>query len=74
MGDGLLAFVHLFLLIGITGYAFYLLAQGNTFRFGLIVACLFAYYFLVLHKSVKKEISRRRDEKRNKEKSGKEKK
>jgi hypothetical protein len=67
MGDWIFAFFHLFLLIGITGYAFYLLAQGNTFRFGLIVACLFAYYFLVLHKSVTKEIRRRREERKNRE-------
>jgi len=73
MGDWIFAFFHLFLLIGITGYAFYLLAQGDTFRFGLIVACLFAYYFLVLHKSVRKEIRRRREERRDKEKTGKEK-
>jgi len=67
MGDWIFAFFHLFLLVGISGYAFYLLAQGNTFRFGLIVVCLFAYYFLVLHKSVKKEIKRRREERKNRE-------
>ncbi len=67
MGDWIFAFFHLFMLVGIIGYAFYLLVQGNTFRFGLIVGCLFAYYFLVLHKSVKKEIRRRREERKNRE-------
>ncbi len=64
MVDWIFAFFHLFLLIGITAYALYSLAQGNTFRFGLIIAFLIAYYFLVLHKPVKKEIQRRREEKK----------
>ncbi len=67
MADWIFAFFHLFLLVGITAYAFYLLAQGYTSRFGLIVVCLFAYYFLALHKSVKKEIKRRREERKNRE-------
>jgi hypothetical protein len=67
MGDWIFAFFHLFLLVGITAYAFYLLARGNTFRFGLIIACLISYYFLVLHKSVKKEIKRRQEERKNRE-------
>ena len=68
MGDWLFAFFHLFLLIGIVAYAFYALIQGNTLRFGLIVVCLIVYYFLVLHKPVKTEIKRRREERTNKEK------
>jgi len=67
MGDWIFAFFHLFLLIGITIYAFYSLIQGNTFRFGLIVVCLIFYYFLALHKPVKTEITRRREERKNKE-------
>jgi Ca2+/Na+ antiporter len=67
MGDWVFAFFHLFLLIGIVAYALYALIQGKTLRFGLIVVCLIVYYFLVLHKPVKTEIKRRREEQKNKE-------
>jgi len=67
MGDWIFAFFHLFLLIGITAYALCSLIQGNTFRFGLIAVCLVAYYFLVLHKPVKAEMKRRREEKNKEE-------
>ena len=60
MSDWIFAFFHLFLLIGIIIYALVALAQGNTFRFGLIMICLTGYYFLVLHKPVKREIERRK--------------
>jgi hypothetical protein len=63
MFDYLFAFFHLFLLIGLLGYAFYSLIQGNTLRFVLIVACLVGYYFLALHKNVKKEIKRKKKSK-----------
>jgi hypothetical protein len=61
MVDWIFAFFHLFLLIGITGYAFHSLIQGNTSRFGLIIVFLIVYYVFVLHKPVKKEIERRRE-------------
>ena len=54
------ALVHLFLLIAIVIYAFVLLAQGNTQRFGLIAVCLILYYIVVLHTPVKREIQRRK--------------
>ncbi|MBE0461332.1 MAG: hypothetical protein IBX60_06840 [Candidatus Aminicenantes bacterium] len=60
MTDWLFAFFHLFLLIGIIGYAVFSLFQGNVFRFVLILLCLVGYYFLILQKSVKKEIKRKR--------------
>jgi len=60
MTDWLFAFFHLFLLIGTIGYAVFSLFQGNVFRFVLILLCLVGYYFLILHKSVKKEIQRKR--------------
>ena len=60
MSDWIFAFFHLFLLIGIIIYAFVTLIQGNAFRFGLIMICLIGYYFLVLHKPVKREIERRK--------------
>ena len=61
MIDYLFAFFHLFLLIGLLGYAVFSLIQGNTLRFALIFVCLAGYYFFVLHKNVKKEIQRKRD-------------
>jgi len=64
MFDYIFAFFHLFLLIGLLGYAFYFLIQGNAFRFALIIVCLTGYYFLALHKNVKKEIHRKRKNKK----------
>jgi hypothetical protein len=64
MIDYLFAFFHLFLLIGLLGYAFYSLIQGNTLRFALIIVCLLGYYFFALHKNVKKEILRKRKSKK----------
>ncbi|MBD3413476.1 MAG: hypothetical protein GF421_03470 [Candidatus Aminicenantes bacterium] len=58
--DWLFSFFHLFLLIGVLVYALVSLFLGNGLRFGLIMACLIAYYFLVLHKNVMKEIRRKR--------------
>jgi len=60
MFDWVFAFFHLFLLLAIVIYALYSLFQGNIFRFALIIALLVVYYFLVLHKNVKREIERRR--------------
>jgi uncharacterized membrane protein YfcA len=60
MFDWIFAFVHLILLLGVLGYAFVSLAQGNVLRFLTLILLLAAYYLLVLHKAVKKEIARRR--------------
>lgn len=60
MADWIFAFFHLFLLIALVAYAFFSLLQGNTLRFVFIIALLAGYYFLVLHKPVKKEIERKR--------------
>jgi ABC-type enterochelin transport system permease subunit len=60
MSDWIFAFFHLFLLVGIIVYAFVSLARGNAFRFAIIMICLVGYYFLVLHKPVKREIERRK--------------
>lgn len=64
MFDLIFAFFHLALLIGLLGYAFYSLFQGNALRFALIILCLAGYYFLALHKNVKKEIQRKRKKKK----------
>lgn len=64
MFDYIFAFFHLFLLIGLLGYAFYSLIQGNILRFVLIIVCLLGYYFLALHKNVNKEIQRKRKSKK----------
>ncbi len=60
MSDWIFAFFHLFLLLGVVGYTFFSLFQGNTYRFLVLLACLALYYFLVLHKAVMKEIRRKR--------------
>jgi hypothetical protein len=60
MFDTIFAFFHLFLLLGVLAYALYSLIEGNLLRFSLIVVCLVGYYFLALHKNVKKEIKRKR--------------
>jgi hypothetical protein len=64
MFDYIFAFFHLFLLIGLLGYAFYSLIQGNSLSFALIIVCLVGYYFLALHKNVKKEIQQKRKKKK----------
>ncbi len=63
MSDWIFAFFHLFLLLGIAIHAFYSLLQGNVLRFAIIVALLTGYYFIVLHKAVKKEIERKKKKK-----------
>jgi hypothetical protein len=61
VADWIFAFFHLFLLIGVIGYAFYsLIVYGNVDRFALIMGCLAIYYFVVLHKPVRQEIARRK--------------
>lgn len=60
MFDYFFAFFHLFLLLGVFAYAIYSLIEGNVLRFALIIICLVGYYFLALHKNVKKEIERKR--------------
>lgn len=64
MSEYIFAFFHLFLLIGLLGYAVFSLIQGNTHRFALIFVCLAGYYFFALHKNVKKEIQRKRKNKK----------
>lgn len=64
MFDYIFAFFHLILLIGLLGYAFYALFQGNILRFGLIIVCLVGYYFLALHKNVMNEIKRKKKNKK----------
>jgi len=61
MFDWIFAFFHLFLLIGILCYAVLSLFQGNVLRFALIIILLVGYYFLILHKNVKKEIERKKE-------------
>lgn len=60
MFDYIFAFFHLILLLGVFGYAVASLLEGNVLRFTLISVCLVGYYFLVLHKNVRKEIARKR--------------
>lgn len=60
MYDWIFAFVHLFLLLGVLGYAFISLAKGQLLRFLTLILLLALYYLLVLHKAVRKEIVRKK--------------
>ena len=60
MFNWIFAFAHLLLLAGILGYTLYSLIEGQILRFALLALLLTIYYFLVLHKAVKKEIDRKR--------------
>lgn len=59
MSDTIFAILHLFVLLGVLGYAVLSIFRGNAARGGLILVLLAVYYFLVLHKAVRKEIARK---------------
>lgn len=61
MIDWIFAFFHLFLFLGLIGYAVYSLFIGNSTRFFILTGALILYYLLVLHKGVRREIKRRKD-------------
>lgn len=61
MNGLIFAMFHMLLLFGAIGYAFYTLFQGNHLRFAMMTVVLILYYFLILHKAVKKEIERKRN-------------
>jgi Ca2+/Na+ antiporter len=63
MFDWIFSFIHLLVLLGALGYAFYFLFQGNVSKFIIIIGLITAYYLIVLHKAVKKEIERKRKKK-----------
>jgi len=58
------AFVHLVLLLGVVAYAVISFVQRNPVRGVLILLSLAIYYWAVLHSPVKKEIERRREQKK----------
>ncbi len=60
LGDTLFAVVHLLALIAVFLYGVVALVRGNRGRFAIVMAGLVVYYFVVLHKPVRKEIARRR--------------
>ena len=60
MFDWIFAFFHLLLFIGIISYGVYSLVTGNFLRSAVIMLMMIVYYFLVLHKGVKKEIERKK--------------
>jgi Flp pilus assembly protein TadB len=64
LGDTLFAFAHLVALVAFVVLAFVDLAHGRVVRCVVVLAALFVYYILILHKPVRKEIRRRKDEKR----------
>jgi hypothetical protein len=60
MFDWIFAFAHFFLFLGLLGYAFYSLIIRNYSRGILLLIFLGLYYFVILHKAVKKEVVRKR--------------
>jgi hypothetical protein len=68
MFDWIFTFIHLFLYLGLIGYAVYSLISGNTIRFFILAGGLILYYLLVLHKGVRSEIKRHRLVKQDREK------
>jgi hypothetical protein len=60
MSDTVFALLHLAALAAILAYAVFCLFTGSAGRGGLLLLLLAIYYFLVLHKAVRKEIARRR--------------
>ena len=60
LGDTLFAIVHVLALVAVFLYGVVALIRGNRGRFGVVMAGLIVYYFVVLHKPVRKEIARRR--------------
>ncbi len=59
-GDFVFAIFHLLALLAILVYGLLGLLRGNYWRFGIIIAGLVIYYFLVLHKGVRAEVARRK--------------
>ncbi|MDI6844721.1 MAG: hypothetical protein QME28_01140 [Candidatus Saccharicenans sp.] len=55
------ALIHLALFLGIIAFSIYDLIRGNFFRGLIWLAFIIAYYFIVLHPAVKKEIKRRKN-------------
>jgi hypothetical protein len=62
--DTIFAFIHMGGLLAALAYAVVSLVRGNAPRFALILALLAIYYIFILHPAVKKEIARRRSQKK----------
>jgi len=60
MFEWLFAFFHLALFLGLLSYALLNLVRGRWLSGLLLLAFLAAYYFIVLHSAVIKEINRKR--------------
>jgi hypothetical protein len=60
VSDTLFALFHLAVLLAVLIYAIYSCVAGQVSRGALILILLVIYYFLVLHKAVRKELARRR--------------
>jgi hypothetical protein len=61
LGDTVFAVAHMLALAAVFIYGLVALVRGNRPRFAVVMGGLVLYYFLVLHKPVKKEIARRRE-------------
>ncbi|HUM78768.1 MAG TPA: hypothetical protein PK962_02205 [Candidatus Saccharicenans sp.] len=60
MFNWIFALVHFFLYLGLLAYSVYSLFEGRWAAGLILLAFLAAYYFLVLHQAVLKEIKRKK--------------
>ncbi|MBP6909324.1 MAG: hypothetical protein KBC18_02740 [Candidatus Saccharicenans sp.] len=60
MFNWIFALVHFILYVGLAGYAVHSLIKGRWAAGLMLLAFLAAYYFLVLHQAVIKEINRKK--------------
>ncbi|MBC7361511.1 MAG: hypothetical protein H5U06_04420 [Candidatus Aminicenantes bacterium] len=60
MFEWIFAFFHFFLFLGLVTYSIFALARGNWFTGLILLVFLTAYYFIVLHPAVLKEIRRKK--------------
>ncbi|NPV82831.1 MAG: hypothetical protein HPY46_04490 [Candidatus Aminicenantes bacterium] len=60
MFEWLFAFAHLALFLGLLSYSIWNLVRGRWLAGAVLLVFLAAYYFIVLHQAVLKEISRKK--------------
>ncbi|MBC7349024.1 MAG: hypothetical protein H5U05_03530 [Candidatus Aminicenantes bacterium] len=64
MWEWVFALVHLVLFLGLLSYSLASLLQGRWLSGLVLLAFMVAYYFIVLHQAVLKEINRKKKKKR----------
>jgi hypothetical protein len=70
MFEWIFALFHFFLFSGLLVYSIYVLVKGSWFTGLVLLVFLVAYYLVVLHKAMLKEIHRKNKKSRTKTQSG----